>query len=578
MWPDEMGTTSKPGAILSSLAKEYWEARLAADPLFATVIGDRRFDARLGDNTPQGRLRTQKQYETVLQRCRSLRPEALAEADRLTLAVLLVEARAQIDYISSGIAEWMVDPLQGLQVEFLNMESSQPVRSVAEGRAMVERWQAVGRFFDDKVANLRQAREEGKIAVRIGVEKVIDEVQGILAKPDRELSFMRPASVRHEDWPEEERTGFKEGLAAAVRESIRPGYTRYLAFLKSEILPLSRPEGKPGIQHVPKGPESYSRLIRVHTSLDLTPDELHQTGLKEVARINAEMVELGEKVFGTRDRKEVLRRLRTDSALYFSSRDEVAAKAEASLSKARAAIAKWFGRLPKADCEVVRMEDYEEKHSLIAYYKQPAADGSRPGSYYINTSDPETRPRYEAEALAYHESIPGHHLQIAIAQELEGIPEFRKNGGENSGVTAFVEGWGLYAERLSDEMGLYSSDLDRIGVLSYDSWRACRLVVDTGMHAMGWTRSQAIDFMLENSALAKNNIVNEVDRYITWPGQALAYKTGQLEMIRLRQNAKERLGGRFDIKKFHDALLCNGALPLEALRQVMHGYIENGPS
>ena len=337
---------------------------------------------------------------------------------------------------------------------------------------------------------------------------------------------MRPTAVEHRDWSEADRVRFKGGAAAAVRESIRPAYARYLAFLKSEILPRARPQDKPGILHVPDGLEAYSRLIRVHTSLDLTPDELHQTGLKEVARINGEMVELGEKVFGTRDRKQTLHRLRTDPALYFASRDEVAAKAEAALSKAKAAIAKWFGRLPKADCEVVRMEEHEEKHSTIAYYRQPAADGSRPGRYYINTSAPETRPRYEAEALAYHESIPGHHLQIAIAQELEGIPEFRKH----SGVTAFVEGWGLYTERLSDEMGLYSSDLDRIGVLSYDSWRACRLVVDTGMHAMGWTRSQAIDFMLENSALAKNNIVNEVDRYIAWPGQALAYKTGQLEM------------------------------------------------
>jgi uncharacterized protein (DUF885 family) len=205
---------------------------------------------------------------------------------------------------------------------------------------------------------------------------------------------------------------------------------------------------------------------------------------------------------------------------------------------------------------------------------QPAADGSRPGRYYINTSAPETRPRYEAEVLAYHESIPGHHLQLTIAQELEGIPEFRKY----SGVTAFVEGWGLYAERLSDGMGLYSSDLDRLGVLSFDSWRACRLVVDTGMHAMGWTRSQAIDFMVENSALAKNNIVNEVDRYIAWPGQALAYKTGQLEMIRLRQEAKARLGVRFDIRKFHDALLGSGAVPLEALRMIIHDYEESNLS
>ena len=555
---------------MSTLAREYWEARLAEDPLLATSIGDRRYDDLLRDITPQGILRVWRQYESIQGRAKSIRGEALSDADRLTLTALLVDVRAQLDYLSCGLDEWIVDPLGGPQVQLLNVESFQPVRSVTEGQAMVARWRSIGRFFDDHIANLRRGSEEGKIAVSALVEKVIDETEGLLAKPDEEWAFVRPTAVAHDDWSEADSFRFKGGVTAAVRESIRPAFARYLVFLKSEILPRARPQDKPGILHVPKGPEAYSRLIRVHTSLDLTPDELHQTGLKEVARINGEMVELGEKVFGTRDRKQTLNRLRTDPALYFASRDEVAAKAEAALSKAKAAIAKWFGRLPKADCEVVRMGEHEEKHSTIAYYMQPAADGSRPGRYYINTSAPETRPRYEAEALAYHESIPGHHLQIAIAQELEGISEFRKH----SGVTAFVEGWGLYAERLSDEMGLYSSDLDRIGVLSYDSWRACRLVVDTGMHAMGWTRSQAIDFMMENSALAKNNIVNEVDRYIAWPGQALAYKTGQLEMMRLRQEAKARLG-RFDIRKFHDALLCSGAVPLEALRQIIRDYVES---
>ena len=566
-----MRTPVGPEEALSTLAREYWEARLAEEPLLATSIGDRRYDDLLRDITPQGRLRVQRQYESMLRRAKSIHGDALSGADRLTLTALLVDLRAMLDYLSCGLDDWTVDPLGGPQVQFLNVESFQPVRSVEESRVMVGRWRSIGQFVDDHMANLRRGSGEGKIAARALVEKVIDEIEDLLAKPDDGWAFMRPTTVTHVDWSEADRVRFKGGVAAAMRESIRPAYARYLAFLKSEILPRARPQDKPGILHVPNGLEAYSRLIRVHTSLGLTPDELHQTGLKEVARINGEMSELGEKVFGTRERKQILHLLRTDPALYFASRDEVAARAEAALSKAKAAIAKWFGRLPKADCEVVRMEEHEEKHSTIAYYMQPAADGSRPGRYYINTSAPETRPRYEAEALAYHESIPGHHLQIAIAQELEGIPEFRRH----SGVTAFVEGWGLYAERLSDEMGLYSSDLDRIGVLSYDSWRACRLVVDTGMHAMGWARSQAIDFMFENSALAKNNIVNEVDRYIAWPGQAVAYKTGQLEMMRLRQEAKARLGRRFDVRKFHDALLCNGAVPLEALRQVIHDYVES---
>lgn len=541
---------------------------MSNEPLFATALGDRRFDDRLPDISPAGRARVKKQYESVVSRCKEIPENILSDADRLTRTALLVDASSLLDYYSCDLEDWTVDPLQGLQVELMNVESYQPVRTVFEGRAMVARWRAIGPYIVQRVANLRGGAAGGKVAVRAGVEKVIDELGDLLAKPDAEWALLRPLGAEHQDWTGEERRAFKEGLTGSLRESARPGFVRYFEFLKSEILPKTRPPDKPGIMHVPGGREAYAKLIRVHTSLDLTPEEIHRTGLSEVERINKQMEELGEKVFSTRDRKEILQRLRSDTSLYFSTKDEVAAKAETALVRANAAIAKWFGRLPKTPCEVVRMQEHEEKHSTIAYYRPPPADGSRPGRYYINTSAPETRPRYEAEALAYHEAVPGHHLQIAIAQELEGIPEFRKN----TGVTAFIEGWGLYSERLADEMGLYSSDLDRIGILSFDSWRACRLVVDTGMHAMGWTRDQAIDFMLENTALAKNNIVNEVDRYITWPGQALAYKTGQLEIVGLRKGAESRLGSKFDVRTFHDALLDNGAVPLQVLRQVIRSY------
>jgi uncharacterized protein (DUF885 family) len=563
-----MMSAVNPGESLAELAKEYWEKRMANEPLFATALGDRRFDDRLADISPAGRIRVKMQYESIVSRCKEVPESVLSDADRLTRTALLVDAGSLLDYYSCDLEDWTVDPLQGLQVELMNVESYQPVRTISEGRAMVARWRGIGPFIVQHTVNLWGGASGGKVAVRAGVEKVIDELNDLLAKPDAQWALLRPLGVEHQNWTEEERREFREGLAGSVREFARPGFVRYFEFLKSEILPKARPQEKPGISHVPGGKEAYAKLIRVHTSLDLTPEEIHGTGLGEVDKINKEMEQLGEKVFGTKDRKEMLRRLRGDSSLYFSSRDEVAAKAEKALARANAAIAEWFGRLPRAPCEVVRMAEHEEKHSTIAYYRQPAADGSRPGRYYINTSAPETRPRYEAEALAYHEAVPGHHLQIAIAQELEGIPEFRKN----SGVTAFIEGWGLYSERLADEMGLYSSDLDRIGILSFDSWRACRLVVDTGMHAMGWTRGQAIDFMMENTALAKNNIINEVDRYITWPGQALAYKTGQLEIIGLRKGAESRLSSKFDVRKFHDAVLDNGAIPLQVLRQVIRGY------
>ena len=554
--------------LLADLAADYWNERMANEPLYATALGDRRFDAKLPDISPSGRSHVRKQYQDITARCRAIPEGGLEEKDRLTRTALLVDSESLFDYYSCDLEDWVVDPLQGLQVELMNVESYQPVRTVEEARAMVERWRGIGALIDQHIENLRTGARGGRVAVKVEVEKVIEELRGQVSKPDGDWALLRPLSVDHAGWTEEERRRFKEGLEGAVKESARPGLVRYLQCLATEILPMARPQERPGVMYIAGGADAYAKLIRVHTSLDLTPDELHRTGLAEVARINKEMQLLGEKVFGVGDRKEVLEHLRTDPSLYFSSRDEVAATAEAALARANAAISRWFGRLPETPCEVVRMREHEEKHSTIAYYRPPAADGSRPGQYYINTSAPETRPRYEAEALAFHESVPGHHLQLAIAQELKDIPEFRKN----SGVTAFIEGWGLYSERLSDEMGLYSSDLDRLGILSFDSWRACRLVVDTGMHALGWSRQQAIEYMLENTALAKNNIVNEVDRYITWPGQALAYKTGQLEMRKLREDAERRLGNRFDVRRFHDVLLGNGAIPLRALRQIVGGY------
>ena len=562
-----MGSDNSLPAGVDNLAREYWEERMSNEPLTATALGDRRFDDRLPDISPEGRARIIRQYQRVVQGCRAIPEASLSPADRLTRTALLVDAGSLVDYYSCGLDDWVVDPLGGPQVELMNTESYQPVRTTLEGEQMIKRWLAIGPYVDQHIANLRAGASGGKLAVRALVEKAVEELDDLVSKPDSEWALLRPLAVRR-NWTDGEIRRFREGLEGAVERSARPGFERYLRFLRSEILPKSRPQEKPGIMHISGGAQAYRKLIRVHTSLDLTPEELHETGLKEVARINSEMEELGGKVFGIRERKEILGRLRTDGSLYFSSRDEVAAKAETALAKANAVIPKWFGRLPRTPCEVVRMEEHEEKYSTIAYYRPPATDGSRPGRYYINTSAPETRPRYEAEALAYHESVPGHHMQIAIAQELQGIPEFRKN----SGVTAFIEGWGLYSERLADEMGLYSSDLDRIGILSYDAWRACRLVVDTGMHAMGWAREQAIAFMLENTALAKNNIVNEVDRFITWPGQALAYKTGQLEMTGLRKEAHSRLGGGFDVRRFHDVLLGSGAVPLEALRQMIRNY------
>jgi uncharacterized protein (DUF885 family) len=549
---------------LAALADDYWQLRLAFDPIGATAIGDRRHDDRLDDRSPAALAAHRARLVELRGRLCSF-GEDLDGEDAITRSALERQLATDIADIDSGIDQWTVDPLQGPPITALNIESFQPIATADQGRAMVGRWRAMGPWLDTFSENLRRSLGEGRVAVRAPVEKAIDGLRATLARADEELPLLTPAAVDHAGWRPEDLARFREELRAAVRDVVRPALARYLDVLETVVLPASRGDQRPGLSHIPGGDAAYRQLVRVHTSLDLEPATIHETGLEEVARIDDETRTLGASVLGTSDLAAIHDRLRSDASLHFATRDDVFDAAARSLDRARAAIPDWFGILPGADCVVMRMGEHEERHSTIAYYRPPAIDGSRPGQYYINTSQPQTRPRYEAEALAYHEAIPGHHLQIAIGQQLTGLPEFRRH----LGPTAYFEGWGLYAERLSEEIGLYSGDLDRLGVLSFDAWRACRLVVDTGMHALGWTRQQAIDFMLEHTALAPNNIVNEVDRYIVWPGQALAYKIGQLEILRLRAEAGKREGARFDIKRFHDAVLGHGALSLGTLREVV---------
>jgi uncharacterized protein (DUF885 family) len=468
------------------------------------------------------------------------------------------------------VEEWTVDPLQGPAMRLLDLVDYHTLRTPEDGRNLAARWRAIGKHLDDMRANLREAADDGLVAAAKPVERMVDILRKLEATPPDEWKLVAPAAALPADWSEADRAAVRTAIVEAANEAAIPAFSRYRETLERHIAPIARSNETPGIVHVPGGAAAYRDLIRVHTTLPLSPEEIHATGLAEIARIDREFVELGGRVLGTKDLDGTLAALRDDPRLRFNTADEVFAVAKRSLARATAAIPDWFGRLPVAACVVIPVPDHSAEHQTIAYYSWPALDGSRPGRYYINLHAPTTRPRYEAEALAFHEAIPGHHLQIAIAQELDGLPAFQRVLGS----TAFSEGWGLYTERLSDEMGLYSSDMDRFGILSYDAWRAGRLVVDTGMHALGWTRQQAIDFLRAHSALAENNIENEVDRYIVWPGQALAYKTGQLEILRLRAAAKERLGAAFEIKAFHDTVLGAGAISLPALRGRVDAWLE----
>jgi uncharacterized protein (DUF885 family) len=555
---------------LQRLADAYWEATLEASPLFASIVGDRRYDDRLPDESDAGVARARDRLARLDDAAAAIDGEMLSEADRVTSAALLEGIRGDLAVIDSGLHRWTVDPLEGLVANLLALPDYQRLETPDDGARMVARYRAVGPAVDTYAGNLRASRAHGSVAPRAPVAHVIDALDTLLASPDAGWPLSRPASDEATAaWPASDRETFGRRLGESIANDVRPAFVRLRDVLTNEIAPVARGDDAVGIGALSGGADAYRSLIRRHTSLELTPDELHQTGLAEVDRIDRELRELTGRVLGASSLPEALASLRSDPALHFGTRDEVQDVAERSLARANEAIPDWFGRLPRAPCVVVRMGTHEEAHNTIAYYREPAADGSRPGQFAINTGAPETRPRYEAEALAFHEAVPGHHLQLAIAGELDDLPMFRRW----LGPTAYIEGWGLYTERLSDEMGLYTGDLDRIGVLSFDAWRACRLVVDTGMHALGWSRDQAITFMTEHTALAANNIANEIDRYIVWPGQALGYKAGQLELVRLRTRAHERLGARFEIRAFHDAVLGQGALPLSTLAAVVDRWV-----
>jgi uncharacterized protein (DUF885 family) len=557
-------------AELQRLADAFWDDALQHNSVWATILGDRRFDDRLDDRSPEGVARTEAMLRRHLAAARAIDPAGLDPRERITHGTLIDVLEGELAALGTRIQEWNVDPMSGPQTQLLDLPEYQTVTTPEDGRNLVARWRAIGPYLDQAIAGLRESLADGRVAVAMPVDRTLDELHQLEAIGPQDWKLSAPLQLPLEDWSDHDRDTFRRELLGVVSDVAIPAFWRYRDALEGVVRPAARSNDQPGLSHLPGGNAAYRAMIRHYTSLELEPAVIHQQGLDEIARIDAAFVELGGRLLGTRDLASTLAALRDDPKLRFSTADEVFETAARSLDRAREAIPGWFGRLPKAPCEVVPVPEHAQAHQTIAYYREPAVDGSRPGRYYINLYEPETRPRYEAEALAFHESIPGHHLQLTIAQELEGLPAFQRLLGS----TAFIEGWGLYTERLSDEMGLYSGDMDRFGILSYDAWRAGRLVVDTGIHALGWTRQQAIDYLHAHSALADNNIANEVDRYITTPAQALAYKTGQLEILRLRENARARLGDRFDIKGFHDTVLGSGAVNLPILGGLVEGWIE----
>ncbi|HEX2657344.1 MAG TPA: DUF885 domain-containing protein [Polyangia bacterium] len=570
--PDKPGTPAQtnPAANLARLAEQFWEEHLAADPIEGTLLGYPRFDALMPDESAVGRAAQRGRLMALRSRLDLEAPaDPLSPADRLTRDLLLGEVDRELAFADCHLEEWVVDPRDGPQVAYLDLAGLQGVKTPADRLAMLTRWRAMPRAIDQRIENLRRGLEAGKTSARSEVERVARQLDELLATPDAAWPLVAPVERAAIADPTE-RQRFHDDLVRVVADGIRPAFTRYRALVREQLLPRARGDADVGIGHLVGGAACYTALARAHTSLAVDPAAVHATGLRELARIRAEMEALGTAAVGASTFQDLQRKLReADPARFFLSRDDVEASARETLARATAAMPRFLGRIPRTPCVVKRIQPHEEKDSPIAYYRLPAIDGSRPGAYEVNTYDPTSRPRFEAEALAFHEAIPGHHVQIALAQELGDVAEFRKH----LGVTAFVEGWGLYAEGLADELGLYSGPLTRLGRLSLESWRAARLVVDTGIHALGWSRAQAVAFLRDNTLIAQNNIETEVDRYIGWPGQALAYKVGELEILRLRADARQRLGAAFDLRRFHDVVLGSGAVSLPVLAASVNAWV-----
>jgi uncharacterized protein (DUF885 family) len=556
-------------AELRKIADDYWEAQMEASPVYATFVGDHRYDHLMDEASEESEVAHLAAVASIEAEAEALDPDELTAAGRVTRGLLLAEVDTMRTRVELKLAELASDQNTGAHADLLQIAPQTQASDADSAHRLVERYRLAGRYLDQASERFRAGLAKGRTPAAINVERSLNQVDGYLASPLDDDPFVNLPLPQEADGFDEE--AWRADLREVTEEVIRPAFSRYRAVLADELQPVARDNDHPGLCQIEGGDEIYAALIKVHTSLELTAQELHDIGMEEITeRLPAEYAEIGGRAFGTTDVDEIFERLRTDPNLRYGSSDEIMTDAADALERAKAAIPDWFGRLPVADCAITEVPEYLAADAPPAYYFPPAGDGSRPGTYYVNTHNPADKSRTEAESIGYHESIPGHHLQLAIAAELTDLPSFQRFGFGN---TAYVEGWALYTERLADEMGLYGGDLDRIGMLTADAWRAGRLVVDTGLHALGWTRQQAIDFFLENTPLDESEVAVEIDRYIGMPGQALAYKAGQRELFRLRAAAKDRLGDRFDIKGFHDAVLAHGAVTLPILGDLVDEWV-----
>ena len=558
---------AQQNADLRALAERYWEVCLRQDPAWATSLGEYRYNDQLEDLSEEGRKHRVQELRALERQLLRIPVPALADSDALIHQLLQESLRERLLRLELGTHLMPLDPLWGAHLRFPLILASQPFRDRGDFDAYVQRLRAFPRQVNDMIVNMRHGSAAGLVSPRVIVERVLpqlrthivaDATKSVFYEPVRELGRLDP----------DQREAVRQAVLDAIQGDVIPAYLQLLAYVEDDY--LHRCRVTIGVGALPRGKEIYASYISLHTSLRLEPAEIHEYGLTRIKELEGRIAALQPALKFEGTVVQFLQHMRQDPRYRFGSRAEILARYQGILERTKPELTKLVTKVPHTDCVVLELEPFRAASAPAGYYNLAPRDGSRPAYFYVNTHAPESRVTYSAEVLTYHESVPGHHLQMSLAQENELLPEFQRYA-RNS---AFEEGWALYAEELARELGGYAEPVQEFGRLSFALLRAARLVVDTGIHAQGWSRSQALEFMAQHTALTPEEIEAEVDRYIVWPGQALSYELGLRVFRTLRAEAERQLGDRFDVRAFHDELLACGAVPLEILQPRMRAWIK----
>jgi uncharacterized protein (DUF885 family) len=551
---------------LKSLFTEEWEHELRSDPEMATELGDNRYNDQLGDNSPQFFQAKVQEDRKFLARFEAFDPTGLAPQDALSRELMIRKLREEIEGAEFKPWEMPVNQMDGAHLSLIELVTLTPFNNPGDYDNYLSRLHQVPRFFEQAIGNMRQGMRDGLMPPRYLLEQVAAEAEEIANKTGESSPFAKPVDKFPAGISTAEQARIRSAVLSAISHDVVPAYQKFTTFVREEYEPRGRLE--PGVWALPDGAKRYRFAVRRMTTTDLVPDQIHEIGMKQIAETEQEMLALAHKL-GFQDLASLNAHIKADRSLYATSGGQLLELYTRYARQMEPELPKLFRRLPKNKLDVIPMDSFRAKNAVPADYTAGTEDGSRAGRINVNESDPEHRLVLNVEAIAYHEGVPGHHLQISIGQEMPELPAFRRNGD----YTAFVEGWALYAERLGKEIGFYRDPYSDYGRLENEMWRNIRLVIDTGVHEKHWSRDQMVDYFHRYTAMDEPNVQSEVDRYIAWPGQALAYKLGQLEILKLREEAHQKLGAKFDLRSFHDEVVGSGPLPLDVLRSKVKAWI-----